>query len=53
MHINKKNYLLQLRYLDKFLKKILLKSRINIFKIFLKNVKLAFLRSNIILIIKK
>jgi len=39
MHINKKNYLLQLRYLDKIFKKILLKSRINIFKIFLENIK--------------
>ena len=39
MYINKKNYWLELGYLDKILKKFILKSRINIFKIFLKNVK--------------
>lgn len=39
MYINKKNYWLELGCLDKILKKLLLKSRINIFKIFLENVK--------------
>ena len=39
MYINKKNYWVQLRYLDKILKKILLHSRINIFKIFVENVR--------------
>ena len=39
MYINKKNYWLELGYLDKILKKAILKSRINIFKIFLENVK--------------
>ena len=39
MYINKKNYWLQLGYLDKILKKVILKSRINIFKIFLENIK--------------
>lgn len=39
MYINKKNYWVKLRYLDKILKKILLHSRINIFKIFVENVK--------------
>ena len=39
MYINKKNYWLELGYLDKTLKKAILKSRINIFKIFLENVK--------------
>jgi ubiquinone/menaquinone biosynthesis C-methylase UbiE len=39
MQINKKNYWVQLPYLDKILKLILLKNRINIFNIFLENVK--------------
>ena len=39
MYINKKNYWVQLRCLDKILKKILLYSRINIFKIFVENVR--------------
>ena len=39
MYINKKNYWLQIHYIDQILKKILLKSRINIFKIFKKNIK--------------
>ena len=39
MYINKKNYWIQLRYLDRILKKILLHSSINIFKIFIKNVR--------------
>ena len=39
MIINKKNYWVQLPYLDKILKLILLKNRINIFNIFLENVK--------------
>lgn len=39
MYTNKKNYWVQLRYLDKILKKILLHSRMNIFKIFIENVR--------------
>ena len=39
MHINKKTYWLQLPYLDKIFKMILLKSRIKIFNIFLENIK--------------
>ena len=39
MYINKKNYWLELGFLDKILKKAILKSRINIFKIFLEKVK--------------
>lgn len=39
MHINKKTYWLQLPYLDKIFKKILLKSRVKIFNIFLENIK--------------
>ena len=39
MHINKKTYWLQLPYLDKIFKTILLKSRIKIFNIFLENIK--------------
>ncbi len=41
MKINKKNYWVQLPYLDKILKLILLKNRINIFNIFLENVKFS------------
>ena len=39
MHIDKKTYWLQLPYLDKIFKTILLKSRIKIFNIFLENIK--------------
>ncbi len=39
MRVNKKTYWLQLPYLDQIFKKILLKSRINIFNIFLQNIK--------------
>lgn len=35
MHVNKKTYWLQLPYLDEIFKRILLKSRVNIFNIFL------------------
>ena len=39
MHVNKKTYWLQLPYLDEIFKRILLKSRVNIFNIFLDNIK--------------
>ena len=39
MYIDKKNYWLRLPLIDKFLKKIILKNRIKIFKIFEENIK--------------
>ena len=39
MRVNKKTYWLQLPYLDEIFKRILLKSRVNIFNIFLDNIK--------------